>query len=67
MTNAHRINAGQMPRLTQLAQAEEVDCLWLDAAEPREGVAALRRLVTEILPKRGIDPVKSVQVMCPVT
>jgi exodeoxyribonuclease V alpha subunit len=48
-----------------LARAEGSDCLWLSATEPAEGVAAICRLVTEILPARGIDPVKSVQVLCP--
>lgn len=67
ITNAHRINAGQMPRLTPLARAEESDCLWVNAEEPAEGMEAIRRLVTEILPKQGIDPVKEVQVLCPVT
>src|SRR6266852_5893388 len=67
VTNAHRINQGHMPRLTPLAKAEESDCLWMDATEPAEGVEAIRRLVTEILPKRGIDPVKEVQVLCPTT
>jgi len=67
VTNAHRINAGQMPRLVPLARAEESDCLWMEAAEPADGVEAIRRLVTEILPQRGIDPVKQVQVLCPAT
>lgn len=67
ITNAHRINAGQMPRLTPLVQAKESDCLWMNVTEPPEGVEAIRRLVTEILPKRGINPVKEVQVLCPAT
>ncbi len=67
VTNAHRINAGQMPRLVPIAKAQESDCLWMDAAEPADGVAAIRRLVTEVLPRRGIDPVKEVQVLCPAT
>ena len=67
ITNAHRINTGQMPRLAPLARAEESDCLWMDAAEPADGVEAIRRLVTDILPRRGINPVKDVQVLCPAT
>ncbi len=39
----------------------------MEAAEPADGVEAIRRLVTEILPRRGIDPVKQVQVLCPAT
>src|SRR5712692_3532575 len=67
ITNAHRINTGQMPRLTPLARTEESDCLWMDAAEPADGVEAIRRLVTDILPRRGINPVQEVQVLCPTT
>jgi len=67
ITNAHRINTGQMPRLTPLVRAEESDCLWMDATEPADGVEAIRRLVTDILPRRGINPVKEVQVLCPAT
>ena len=67
VTNAHRINAGQMPRLVPFAKAEESDCLWMEAAEPADGVETIRRLVTEVLPRRGIDPVKEVQVLCPAT
>ena len=67
VTNAHRINAGQMPRLVPIAKAEESDCRWMEAAEPADGAEAIRRLVTEILPRRGIDPVKQVQVLCPAT
>ncbi len=34
VTNAHRINAGQFPRLTPTTRFAESDCLWLEAAEP---------------------------------
>ncbi len=67
ITNAHRINAGQMPRLVPLAQADSSDCLWMEADEPVKGVEAIVNLVTDMLPKRGIDPVKDVQVLCPAT
>ncbi len=67
ITNAHHINQGRMPRLTPLDGTEESDCLWMNAAEPAEGVETIRHLVTDILPRRGIDPVKEVQVLCPST
>jgi exodeoxyribonuclease V alpha subunit len=67
VTNAHRINAGQFPRLVPTTKFAESDCLWLEAAEPEQGAEAVRHLMSEFLPKRGIDPVRQVQVLCPAT
>ncbi len=67
ITNAHRINAGQFPHLAPTTKAEESDCLWLEAEEPEQGVEAIRHLMSEFLPKRGINPVTQVQVLCPAT
>lgn len=65
--NAHRINVGQFPHLTPTTKFAESDCLWLEAAEPELGAEGILHLVTKSLPKRGIDPVKDVQVLCPAT
>ena len=67
VTNAHRINAGQFPRLTPTTKFVESDCLWLEAAEPILGAEAVRHLISEFLPKHGIDPVRQVQILCPTT
>src|SRR3989441_13359139 len=67
VTNAHRINAGQFPRLTPTTKFAESDCLWLEAAEPVLGAEGIVQLVSAFLPKHGIDPVKEVQVLCPTT
>lgn len=67
ITNAHRINAGQLPHLTPTTKFAQSDCLWLEAAEPELGAEGLVHLVSEYLPKHGIDPVKEVQVLCPAT
>jgi exodeoxyribonuclease V alpha subunit len=67
ITNAHLINAGQFPHLTPTTKFTESDCLWLEAAEPVLGAEGIRHLVSEYLPKHGIDPVKQVQVLCPAT
>ncbi len=67
VTNAHRINVGQFPRLTPTTKFAESDCLWLEAAEPTLGAEAVRHLVSEFLPRHGIDPVRQVQVLCPTT
>ncbi len=67
VTNAHRINAGQFPYLTPTTKAAESDCLWLEATDPALGAEDIRHLVSEFLPRRGIDPVRQVQVLCPAT
>ncbi len=67
VTNAHRINAGQFPHLTPTTKFAESDCLWLEAPEPELGAEGIVHLVSEYLPKHGIDPVKEVQVLSPTT
>lgn len=67
VTNAHRINQGQFPHLTPTTKFTESDCLWLEAVEPALGAEGILHLVSTYLPKRGIDPVKQVQVLCPAT
>ncbi|HEU5378659.1 MAG TPA: ATP-dependent RecD-like DNA helicase [Ktedonobacteraceae bacterium] len=67
ITNAHRINAGQYPQLMPTTKFAESDCLWLEAAEPELGAEGIRHLVSEYLPKHGINPVQQVQVLCPAT
>ena len=67
VTNAHRINAGQFTHLTPTSRFAESDCLWLEAPEPVLGAEGIRHLVSELLPKQGIDPLQQVQVLCPAT
>jgi exodeoxyribonuclease V alpha subunit len=67
VTNAHRINAGQFPRLVPTTKFAESDCLWLEAPEPELGAEGIQHLVSEYLPKHGIDPVRQVQVLSPAT
>src|SRR5258707_11191807 len=57
-SNAHRINTGQFPHLTPTTKFAESDCLWLEAAEPELGAEGIGNLVTQNLPKHGIDPVR---------
>jgi len=67
VTNAHRINAGQFPRLVPTTKFDQSDCLWLEAPEPELGAEGIQHLVSEYLPKHGIDPVQQVQVLSPST
>jgi exodeoxyribonuclease V alpha subunit len=64
ITNAHRINQGQMPELTA---PEGSDFYFVDAAEPEDAVRKLLSMVCGRIPARfGLDPVREVQVLCPM-
>jgi exodeoxyribonuclease V alpha subunit len=64
VTNAHRINQGQMP---DLAPVEGGDFYFVDAMDPEEGVRKLVAIVQERIPKRfGLDPIRDIQVLCPM-
>ncbi|WP_237481841.1 SF1B family DNA helicase RecD2 [Lichenibacterium dinghuense] len=66
IVNAHRINAGQMPEATP-AGAERSDFYVVDAAEPETAVAKVLAIVRERIPRAfGLDPVRDVQVLCPM-
>lgn len=64
---AHQIQRGQMPKLQSLSSTSPSDCLWLDAPEPERGVETVRALVSMLLPQRGFDPHKEIQVLTPTT
>src|ERR1700752_3843845 len=64
ITNAHRINQGQMPELTAPRAS---DFFFVEAAEPEDAVRKLLSVVCRRIPARfGLDPVRDVQVLCPM-
>ncbi|MDI3305881.1 MAG: ATP-dependent RecD-like DNA helicase [Acetobacteraceae bacterium] len=64
VTNAHLINHGRMPDLTP---GEGSDFYFVEAADPEAGLAKLLTMVRERIPRRfGLDPVRDVQVLCPM-
>ena len=64
VVNAHRINRGQMP---ELEAVDGSDFFFVDAADPEEGVRKLLAVVGSRIPARfGLDPVRDVQVLCPM-
>ena len=64
ITNAHRINQGQMPELTA---PKGSDFFFVEAAEPEDAVRKLLSVVCGRIPARfGLDPVRDVQVLCPM-
>jgi exodeoxyribonuclease V alpha subunit len=67
VSNAHRINQGEFPRLEPVSNSPRSDCLWFDASEPEHGVQAIRDLITHLIPPLGFDPAQEMQVLCPMT
>ncbi len=64
ITNAHRINEGRMP---ELSAEEGSDFYFVEAAEPEIGLRRLLAVVKDRIPARfGLDPVRDVQVLCPM-
>jgi len=65
ITNAHRINRGQMPELTNGNALS--DFYFIDAAEPEDGVAKIVAVVRDRIPQAfGLNPIRDVQVLCPM-
>ena len=64
ITNAHRINQGQMPELTA---PDGSDFFFVEAPEPEDAARKLLAVVTARVPARfGFDPVRDIQVLCPM-
>jgi exodeoxyribonuclease V alpha subunit len=65
VVNAHRINQGLMPELP--GEGEASDFYFVKAETPEQGVARVLQVVKERIPRRfGLDPVRDVQVLCPM-
>ena len=65
ITNAHRINSGQMPELSNDRALS--DFYFIDAAQPEEGIDKIIALVRDRIPKAvGLDAIRDVQVLCPM-
>jgi exodeoxyribonuclease V alpha subunit len=65
ITNAHRINHGDMPEPAPRDQPS--DFYFVDAAEPDEAARRIVQLVKERVPERfGLHPTRDVQVLCPM-
>jgi exodeoxyribonuclease V alpha subunit len=66
VVNAHRINRGQMPELNTAAN-EASDFYFVEAAEPDDAAHKIVEIVrNRISPRFGLDPIRDVQVLCPM-
>ncbi len=65
VVNAHRINRGEMPEWPK--PGEDSDFWFVDADDPEQGAAKVVEIVRDRIPRRfGLDPVRDVQVLCPM-
>jgi exodeoxyribonuclease V alpha subunit len=64
--NAHRINRGLMPELA-VRRDGITDFYFIEAAEPEDALSKILALVKTRIPRRfGLDPVRDIQVLCPM-
>jgi exodeoxyribonuclease V alpha subunit len=62
VVNAHRINSGQQPELTDFG-----DFFWFSCDEQEEAPGLVADIVARRIPARfGLDPRRDVQVLCPM-
>ena len=67
ITNAHRINRGEMPDLSAPGCDEVPDCYFIEQEDPVTVRDLVVELVSERLPKKyGYDPFEDIQVLVPM-
>jgi len=67
VTNAHRINSGQMPHLKDPGEAVQRDFFFLDREDPEVAADTILDLCARRLPERyGFDPIDDIQVIAPM-
>src|SRR5215216_7067479 len=65
IVNAHRINRGEMPEVPRAG--ENSDFFMVEITTPEEGVSKIVEMIRDRIPRRfGLDPIKDVQVLCPM-
>jgi exodeoxyribonuclease V alpha subunit len=65
ITNAHRINAGEMPVI--YSQEDNSDFYFIRREDPEKVLETLVEMVTKRIPARfGLDPVNDIQVLTPM-
>jgi exodeoxyribonuclease V alpha subunit len=64
ITNAHRVNEGQMP----VVEAREgSDFFFIQQEDPEQALATIKALCAERVPKKfGFDPMRDIQVLTPM-
>ncbi len=64
ITTAHAVNAGIVP---QFDASSDSDCYFIEADDPEQARQRLLRVVASRIPRRfALDPIRDVQVLCPM-
>jgi exodeoxyribonuclease V alpha subunit len=67
ITNAHRVNRGEMPILVKPDGKTVTDCYFLEGEEAEPTLALLKNVVGTSLPKKfSYDPIRDIQVLSPM-
>ncbi len=68
VTNAHRVNQGQLPDLSEKsAGGRDSDFFFIEAEDPSQALATIKALCAERIPKRfGFDPRRDIEVLTPM-
>jgi exodeoxyribonuclease V alpha subunit len=67
VTNAHRVNQGEMPILHGDGESGSQDFFFVEARDGDDAADKLLRMVRDRIPARfGLDPRRDVQVLCPM-
>lgn len=65
ITNAHRINSGQMPEFPD--EGESSDCYFIESDDPEKAVKLIGRMIRESIPRKfRFDPKQDIQVLTPM-
>jgi exodeoxyribonuclease V alpha subunit len=65
ITNAHRINHGQLPEFPEAHETS--DCYFVEADDPAKAVQLLGKLVKQSIPKKfRFNPLEEIQILTPM-
>ena len=65
--NAHRINAGKMPRMERVSGQKLGDYYFIEQEDPEKILSTIVTLVSQRIPKRfGFDAIEDIQVLSPM-
>lgn len=65
ITNAHKINQGQMPEFPEAQETS--DCYFVEADDPAKAVTLLGKLIKQSIPKKfRFNPMEEIQILTPM-
>jgi exodeoxyribonuclease V alpha subunit len=65
ITNAHKINRGQMPEFPETGETS--DCYFVEADDPEKALALVGRMIKQSIPKKfHFNPMEEIQILTPM-